>query len=466
MKIVLVDPPQMFLQGHGQTRQVQPLGLGYIGAYLASHHDVRFLLPDTRSYNGDDPWGELDAVIEAEAADVVAFTAVTATYPSARYFAERIKQISPEIVTVLGGVHATSEPRSALLGAPAIDYVVMGEGEETLLELLAALERERAGRPSNLDEVRGIFYRDAEGELCSNGGRASIADVDALPFPLRENLIWPEDIHPAFYQALITLRGCPYRCIYCAVPSSNDRKTRYRSPGNVVDEIAMLKERYDVPALFFHDSVFSLHRARTVEICQTMIERGLTVPFQIQTRTDRVDPELLELMKAAGCQQIFFGIESGDADSLKKIRKKTSLDSIREAVHHVKALGIRATGFFMVGFPWETETLIQRTADFATSIDLDAISLFSATPLPGTELWDMAGGGHMPDSIDFRTPQVNLTSMNDDAYARLFETVKARVDAYNQTMMYARLEGIQAALARGETGPFPPGARVDWNQPG
>lgn len=432
--MLLADPPQMFLAGDGLTRHVQPLGLGYLGAVLAADHDVRFLLPDLRAYRGTDPWGELARAIEAEAPDLLGITAVTATYPAAARLAAVARAVRPELTIVLGGTHASADPRGALRGAPAVDFVVQGEGERTLLAMANGAE------PRGLP---GVAWRRDDGELEVNRPDL-IEDLDALPFPLRHprHIVWNDDIHPAFFQALITLRGCPYRCIYCAVPLSVDRKTRYRSAANVLDEIASLRRDHDVPGLFFHDSVFSLHRDRTLAICRGMTERGLVRPFTCQTRTDRVDGELLDVMAAAGCEHVFFGIESGDLESLRRIRKKVPLESIRAAVELVRARGIRCSGFFMVGFPWEDEATIERTADFATSLGLDGVSLFSATPLPGTELWSLAGGGHLPDSIDFRTPQVNLTQLSDEAYAAIYARVKARIDQHNLDAMMRRARAM------------------------
>ena len=439
MKVLLIDPPQKFLAGRGRTRQVQPLGLAYVASAIEDRAEVRFLLPDTRAWRGDDPWSEIKGAIESEAPDVVGLTAVTASFPSAAATARAVKQVSPDILTILGGVHASTDPIGAMRGAPEVDAVVSGEGEHTMQALLDALD---GGRIRDPGSIEGLVWRDGAGQIQRNAPRASIADLDSLPTPKRDGLVWPQDIHPTFYQAMITLRGCPYRCIYCAVPGSSDRRTRYRSAAHVVDEIASLRQRHDIPYLFFHDSVFSLHRGRTVEICDLLIERGLQLPFACQTRADRVDPDLLDRLKAAGCHQIFFGIESGDLDSLKKIRKKMSLGVIEEAVAQVKARGIRCTGFFMVGFPWETEALVLKTADFACGLGLDAISLFSATPLPGTELWDMAGGEHMPDAIDFRTPQVNLTRMSHEQYRRAFEHVSAQIAAHNRSKMMDRFSEL------------------------
>lgn len=434
MKVLLIDPPQTFLDGRGLTRQIQPLGLAYVGAALAATCEVRFLLPDVRPYVGDDPWGEIEAAVAAEAPDVVGITGVTAVLPAAIRVAAIVKHVNPETVVVMGGVHASTLPEQTLRAAPDVDVVVIGEGEETMRELVEQIE---AG---GLDPsvVRGTAFR--QGDIVRRSApRAPLADLDALPFPLRDGVLWAEQLHPVFYQALMTLRGCPYSCVYCAVPSSDVRLTRYRSPHLVVDEIQDLIARRGANYLFFHDSVFTLNRARTVAICEEMIARGVTVPFSCQTRADRVDPELLALLRAAGCKNIFLGIESGDLSTLRKIHKKMTLDTVRTAVDEIVDHGIKCTGFFIVGFPWEDEALIRKTADFAMGLGLDAVSLFSATPLPGTALWDMTAGTELPESIDFRTPQVNLTALSDARYAAIYQTISDEIDAYNRDVKRRKL---------------------------
>ena len=430
MRVLLVDPPDLFLEGKGWTRQVLPTGLGHLTAVLRRDHDAAMLLPDTRAYTGGDPWGEILRAAAAFAPDVVGITAVTAVYPAARRLVALFAEQLPSCRLVLGGVHVTFRPDEAAR-LPGVDAVVTGEGEESLLALLAGWEAEARGAPFDPASIPGVVVADDGGRVRHGPPRRPIADLDALPFPDREAQLFRDDLQPAFFQSLITLRGCPYRCIYCSVPSGPEGRTRYRSPDNVTDEIARLRDRHGASYLFFHDSVFTLHRRRTLELCDTLAARGVRLPFAIQTRTDRVDEELLDRLVEVGLHQVFFGIESGDDESLRLIRKAMPRPEIRRAVDWVRRRGVRATGFFMIGFPWEQEEQIRRTADFACELGLDALSLFSATPLPGTELWEMSRQP-VAEAIDFRGPALNLTALPDQRYAELVHEVRARFDEHNQ----------------------------------
>lgn len=435
MRILLLDPPNHALARTGFSVQTHPLGLGYVAAALAPHHDVAQIVPDARPFQAtEDVWGTILQAAADYNPQLIGITAVTATFPSARTLATRLRAVLPEVPIVLGGVHVSFKPEDGL-AIPAVDWVVRGEGEQAMVEIAAALE---AGRSP--EGTAGVSGRRADGTIWRGPPRPPIKDLDGLAPPRRDGVLWAEHLQPAFYQSIITLRGCPYTCIYCSVPASSERQTRYRSADNITDEIAMLVDRYRVPYLFFHDSVFTLHRRRTLALLDGLAARGLRVPFACQTRTDRVDPELLDRLAQGGCHQIFFGIESGHPESLAKMHKATPLSEIRAAVSEVRRRGIRCTGFFMVGFPWETEEHLDTTADFATDLGLDAVSLFSATPLPGTALWDL-WTAPLPDAIDFRAPQVNLTRLPDAEYAARFLAVKARVEAYNQTTMLAGVMG-------------------------
>jgi len=314
---------------------------------------------------------------------------------------------------------------------PAADFVVIGEGEETLPELLAGLEAAQAGRRVAPETVAGLCWRVEGGGTRRSAPRAPCHDLDLLPDPQRDGLVWADGIHPALYQGLVTARGCPYSCLFCASAAVGGRRVRTRSPALVIGEVRRLRARYRVPGLFFHDSVFTLHRGRTLDLCRRLGAEPEILPFQCQTRVDRVDPELLEAMAAAGCTHVLLGIESGDEETLARIGKGVSLPAVRAAVSAVKAAGLRCTGFFMVGFPWETEAHVRRTVHVACDLGLDAIDLFSATPLPGAALWDLVGRAATPASTDFRTPAVNLTGLIDEAYRALYTEVRKQVLRYN-----------------------------------
>lgn len=429
MRVLLADPPHHHLRG--ASVQVHPLALGALAAALAPRHEVWQLVPDVVAADPADPWRRIRETLIELRPEVLGVTALTATFPAALALAELARGLLPGLRVVLGGPHPSARPAEAL-ASPAVDAVVTGEGEDTLLELL---ERWSAGQdPAGLP---GLWARGADGTPVRGPPRAARADLDSLPPPRRHGVLWAEHLRSGFYQSLITVRGCPYTCTYCAVPGSDGRKTRYRSAGHVADEIAALRADWDVPYLHFHDSVFTLHRRRSLELAGLMVERDLALPFTCQTRADRVDPALLDALAASGCRQIFFGIESGHPETLARIHKAMPLQQIRDAVGWARARGIRAAGFFMIGFPWEGSEHIDATVDFATGLELDALSLFSAVPLPGTALWDEHPLPVLPERMDFRAPELNLTALAD--YPARFLAARARFDAYNQARMAAQV---------------------------
>ena len=442
MRILLIDPPVSFLKCTGETRQNLPISLASLASSLQREgFESRIMLPDTEAYSGDDPWGVLQEKIAEEAPDIIGITVLTATLPAVKkLIAIARAALGEQIPIVLGGPHPTARPEqtASLRGVTA---VVKGEGEEALVQLAQGWAEDPDFNPI---EVAGVVARDKQGAVQSGAHRKPNLDIDSLPWPQRDNLVFTDHLHPVLYESIITLRGCPYKCIYCAIPLSSDRKTRYRSIENICDEIEFLVSSYGTKRLTFYDSVFTLNRKRTILLLDRMKERGLDLPFSCQTRADRVSPELLDRLAEAGCECIYFGIESGDLDSLRKLRKPMQLETIKAAVTQTRERGIRANGFFMIGFPWETERQAQATVDFALNLGLDMVSLFSATPLPGTELWALAAEqAEIPENTgmglaDFRTPQLNMTRMTAEAYSALFHSARLRFQEYNHTQVLSR----------------------------
>mgnify|MGYP003951899503 CR=1 FL=1 len=442
MKVLLIDPPATFLRGDGVTRHLFPLGLGAISAVLTEEgHTVRVLLPDTRSYRGDDPWGVLEGVIAEEAPDLVGVTGMTGTFGAAVKVVDSVRRVlGPDVTVLMGGTHATFCVDEAVR-VPGVDVVVKGEGEDQAVSLVNGFEKQ--GKSFDPLTVPGVAVL-RDGMVCHSPTKPPRRDLDNLPWSRREGLVWDELRHPLLYQSLITTRGCPYKCTYCGIPNATDRLTRYRSPKDALDEIAFLREAYGVEDLTFYDPVFTLNRRRTLAFMKQMVERDLAMPFTCQTRADRVQADVAEAMAQAGCTRVFFGIESGDENSLAKMKKHMSLDAIRSGVKIIQDAGIGASGFFIVGFPWETEALVEQTVDFALSLGLDMVNLFSLTPLPGSELWQGALEG--PKKVDFRGTQRNLTSLSDEDYFRCFSQAKSRFEEYNHKSVQSRMSHWPGAL--------------------
>lgn len=430
MRVLLIEPPLRFLERRGASCRVLPLGLASLAAVLRARHDVAMLLPDVREDAVDDPWREVLGAVEAFAPHVVGVTSTTAAWGAARELVRRLREARPDARIVVGGPHVTASSREAA-SLDGVAAAVEGEGDEALPELLEELERSEGGRAPAPWTVRGVVARDADGVVRRGPAARPVEDLDRLPLPARDLLLWDPGPVPSFRSGLISTRGCAFRCAYCAVPAGPAGRVRFRSPAGVARELGTLVERWGVTYAFFQDSVFTLDRRRTLALCDAIEAAGVRVPFAIQTRVDRLDAGLLDRLAAAGLHQVFLGIESGDPETLRRIGKAASPGDVRAAVALVKERGLRCTGYFMVGFPWEGRAEILRTCDFACGLGLDALSLFSATPLPGTELARLAGPVETSRVGDFREPALNLTALPDAEYAALFDGAARLFETYN-----------------------------------
>jgi len=378
MRIALVSP-----KWNQRANDYPPLGLAYLAAVLERDgHQVGifdFGLNPNTSLEED--------VVQVCAFDphIVGITAMTSLYHSALETAILLKAYLGRPI-VVGGPHATVYPERVLAESPVIDYVVRGEGEETILELIRALD----GGDRDLSAIKGLTYR-LRGEIISNPARALITDLDALPFPARHlfdlkryGLCTPEG------QPMVTIlssRGCPYNCSYC-FKGIVGRTYRQRSPGNIIAELQQVIAYYGVRNFYFIDDLFTIDRRRLEAITERLIAEKLDIRWQCLGRVDRVDAEILRKMYAAGCRRIHYGIESGNPEVLRRIGKGIKLHQVRQAVRWAKEAGIHVKGYFMLGLPGDTEETMQQTIDLATELDLDEAMFSLTTPFPGTRLWD------------------------------------------------------------------------------
>ena len=392
MKILLINPvfcEEYRLIKRGQLL-VPPINLAYLaGGLERCGHEVEIVDANVLFLMLDD----LREIIAASGADVVGVTAKTPTYNDALDVLGMTKEVLPAAVTVLGGPHPTVCPERCIIH-DCCDFLVLGEGEITLTELVSVLES--GGDPSAIEGL--AFMQD--GTMFKTPPRPLIENLDELPFPsyqllpLEKYTLGPQQLvatggsHTVPYMAMMTSRGCPHRCVFCSTYTVFGRHCRLRSPENVFEEITYLVEKLGVRRIDFMDDTFTIDRQRVVTLCRMIIETRLDIRWLCQTRVDRVDQELLTLMRSAGCDLILFGLESGSQQVLNRIKKGVTVEQAKNAVTWTKEAGIAIIGSFMVGNPGETRETIRETVDFARNTDIDSADFNLFTPYPGTDYFE------------------------------------------------------------------------------
>ena len=288
---------------------------------------------------------------------------------------------------VLGGAQATLDPVKTISNEN-IDFVICGEGETGLAWLLKSFEKE------NLPGIPGLVYKD-EGEIKINKKGDLIKNLDEIPIPAR-HLVPMEKYHSSANLRgkrtlnIVTSRGCPYRCAYCAGPLIFGKTHRFHSVKRVIEEIKLLKERYKADSIQFFDETFTINRKRVIELCDEIIREKLGLEWSCFTRANLVDRELLRKMKQAGCYLIFYGLESGVRRLLDLIQKDITLEQSEEAVRMTHEAGIETWASFMLGLPSETKEDTEQTIDFAIKVNPTFVQFPITTPFPGTRLYDLA----------------------------------------------------------------------------
>ena len=378
MKVALIGP-----KWHEMVNSYPSLGLGYLAA-IAEQEGHKAAIFDM-GLRPKKPLEQEIAEIVAWKPDVIAFTSMTTSYKSVEDSAVLLKE-ALGVPIIIGGPHATTLPELTLQN-PHIDFLVYGEGEYVFRDWLRQIE---AG-DTNWDQNIGLWYKDADGNVINGGERELIPDLDELPFPARH--LFDLKAYPLYAPdgaqmlTVLTSRGCPYKCSFC-FKGIVGRTYRQRTPENIVAELRELIDRYDVRNFYFMDDLFTINVKRLEAILDYFIAQDVGVRWRCLARVDRVNPELLAKMYKAGCRQIHFGIESGNAEILKKTAKHIDLDQVRQAVQWTEDAGIMSKGYFILGLPGDNEETMNETIEFAASLPLSEAMFSIATPMPGTELWE------------------------------------------------------------------------------
>lgn len=320
-------------------------------------------------------WLEIKEAIRKADPEYIGIQMYTGTFKSAQMVAAVARSLNPGVKIVVGGTHPSLDPLGTI-SCEHYDYVIRGEGEYAFMEILDG--KDPAG-------IKGLTYKDSSGVVVSNEARGFIDDLDSLPFPSRDSIYngnGKTDIG-----AIITGRGCPFQCSYCASPELSNQKTRYRSVENVLAELEYMIRHHKISLVRFQDDTFTLNKTRTTEICEGMLRKGLDIQWICDTRVDRLDRDLLKLMKRAGCIRVKIGVESGSDEILKKVRKGVTVERIRRGVEIIKEAGIPLTIYLMIGFPGETDDDVRKTIRFAEEIDADYNSISVVAPYYGTRIY-------------------------------------------------------------------------------
>ncbi|NJD76125.1 MAG: radical SAM protein [Candidatus Methanoperedens sp.] len=392
--ILLINPPyyidNIFRKSLTKVGALlPPLGLAYIAAVLEkNNYDVKIIDGPALSVREGYGFNDLKNDIKKYNPDLVGITATTPQFIFAKSTAEAVKEINPDVPIVLGGAHISCLPEKTMSEIREIDFGVIGEGENTFLELVRKIQQKTDGT------VNGTIYRE-DGTIKLSPPREFIENIDSIPYPAWHLL--PMDLYrpsPLNYRrlpatAIMTSRGCPYRCAYCSKPIHRS-KFRAHSPERVVGEIEYLINNFGIKDIQIFDDTFTMDNARAEKICDLIIDKDIDIVWNCMTRADKVTKHLLNKMKKAGCYGIGFGVESGNPHILKRISKGVGMDQIRKAFAWTKEEKIQTRAFFMIGFPGENEETINDSLNFAKELDPTALQLMVATPYPGTPLWELA----------------------------------------------------------------------------
>jgi anaerobic magnesium-protoporphyrin IX monomethyl ester cyclase len=368
--------------------QIPPISLGYLAA-STPRHDIRIIDGQKDSFDEK----ALVEYCRRNSVDVLGIQAMTKDLPASRKLLRFVKTALPDLITTVGGVQSSLMPQETLqFYGNSTDCVFAGESEIGFSRWLDALERDGS---VGGDDIPGLVWRRNDGSIGLNQPEF-INNLDDIPFPrwdLMPPASYPYAPHGGFLKQypvapIITSRGCPFSCTFCSAPVLCNRRIRFRKLDNIFAEINLLHDKYGVREIHIEDDNFSLRRSFVLAFCRRMRENGraITWAFPNGIRLDTLDDEVLKAMRDAGAYLLNFGIESGDDETLIRIKKKLTTAQIREKVALARKYGFLTGGFFIIGFPWETEAHVKRTFRFARSLDLDHAAFSYYQPFPGTEL--------------------------------------------------------------------------------
>ncbi|OGP49414.1 MAG: hypothetical protein A2Y79_09855 [Deltaproteobacteria bacterium RBG_13_43_22] len=424
MKILLIRPPYTRLKSSGQAPYF-PLGLGYIASVLSEDGF------ETKIYHAENPllknekiildaevafdsrsigyrkyiesikdrehyvWKEVKDTLNMYQPDLIGISLLSVEIASALKISQICKEYNEKCYVVWGGLHPTFLPSDCLMNKE-VDFVIRGEGEYPMLELCRSIEK-----GDKISKVPNLSYRN-NGDLCHNDTMMLIKDLDEIPFPARDSILYPESFDFKSFGSMIVSRGCPFRCSFCSSRNFWDNKVRFRSPENIIQEIKIIKKDYGTKFIMFWDDSFTINKNIIEKYCKALIESDLKINWKTATRADLIDDDLLNLMKKSGCVKLEIGVESGSDRIKKLICKDVTNDQIKKAFTLINKSGLGSGAFFMAGFPDETIEDLDQTFGLMKELDATEIAFNIFDPMPGsTDYQKCIDRGLLPKNPDW-----------------------------------------------------------------
>ena len=430
-RVILINPPVSFdcFYGEWDLSDVKssspPIGILSLASTIRKYgYDVKVLDAHAEGLTIDDIVKEVDSFQP----HVIGLTAMTVMISASAKIAEAIKKHNPLITTIIGGVHVTAEPIETLKRYPQFDYAVVGEGEIVFTEFL-----EKTRKQAEISDIKSLVWRSGC-DIDVNQRRAFFKSLDEFPPPAF-------DLVPRLFDhyrlsvfgtkkfrsvGLVTSRGCSGKCTFCDLGVVG-RGFRYHTAGYLIKLMKDLYTNYGVSDFLFYDDLFVGSRPRLKEICETIINEKLPFTWSCCARADFLHPDMMELMKKAGCWMIEVGIESGCQRIIDSMRKNVTKERIAECVNSIGKAGMVSKGNFIFGNPGETHDSIMESINFACGLGLNYAQHTFLQPLPGSELYETASkyGTFDPSWDRFNTFSINFipygfTRDNLIMYSKIF----------------------------------------------
>ena len=378
-------------------RKLPPLGLAYVGAALEKAGFQVEILDNYLLKNSID---EVKVTIKRLRPEIVGITCGSATYQRCIETAHAVKEADPKCKVVVGGWHASYMPET-LLDHSEVDYVVVGEGEQAMVELTTSIIE---GDVERAITVPGVAYRN-QGQIAKNTPQF-MSDLDQVPFPARHLL--PMNLYGRRIEFLnvepvdimSVTRGCPYHCAWCDVEKLWGRNWRSFSPKRIFEEMKHLVENYGSKGIYFISDNFTIQKRQTLKLCELIKKAKFNIEWACDTRVDLLSRELLERMKEAGCKTIWFSIESGSPRILEKLNRSITMKQITDAFRLCRETGVQIACSFMLGIPGETLRDMEMSLKFAKKLDPDWCRFNTYVAYPGSALYEEVRRKHLYDRVE------------------------------------------------------------------